>query len=332
MSRWIVLIVCLTACSTAPPPSATSCLATAPTAPPLALDRPRRLIFQTGFEANTQILRREAAFDKVTGKDLSVPEKGDWDADLVGHPNIGGTRIFYSDGDATQRKTTLVADPDSPANKVMEFRLIKANELHVIGASKGRIQLGISNNTQLRGLSYSVRIRLREGFDALSQYSGKISWMTLAEFWNNESNKAYPFRITLNLNKEKGANKPLFWGAHGQDKDDDGNWRDRWRVEVDDAPVPLDQWLTLSVSLAEGCKPHGWFRVVLTTANGAKHTLVDRRDLMQHPKDPRPNGVNAFNPMKLYTSKEFVDFVRDRGKNLVVLWDDFKLYDRATTQ
>ena len=45
-----------------------------------------------------------------------------------------------------------------------------------------------------------------------------------------------------------------------------------------------------------------------------------------------PRTVRAFNPMKLYTSKELVDFVRDRGKNLVVLWDDFKLYDRATTQ
>ncbi len=60
--------------------------------------------------------------------------------------------------------------------------------------------------------------------------------------------EAHPFRVTLNLNKDKGDNKPLFWGAHGQDKDDDGNWRDKWRVKVPSAPVPLDEWMTLSVS------------------------------------------------------------------------------------
>jgi hypothetical protein len=33
-----------------------------------------------------------------------------------------------------------------------------------------------------------------------------------------------------------------------------------------------------------------------------------------------------FNPMKLYTSKELIDFMKSRGKTLQIYWDDYKLW------
>jgi len=43
-------------------------------------------------------------------------------------------------------------------------------------------------------------------------------------------------------------------------------------------------------------------------------------------KDPAPNGLTGYNPMKLYTSKELVSYVKSQGKTLQIYWDDFKLW------
>ena len=43
-------------------------------------------------------------------------------------------------------------------------------------------------------------------------------------------------------------------------------------------------------------------------------------------KDPGPDGVSDFNPLKLYTSKSLIDFMRKNGKTLQIYWDDFKLW------
>lgn len=43
-------------------------------------------------------------------------------------------------------------------------------------------------------------------------------------------------------------------------------------------------------------------------------------------KDPAPNGFTGYNPMKLYTSKELVSYVKSQGKTLQIYWDDFKLW------
>jgi hypothetical protein len=43
-------------------------------------------------------------------------------------------------------------------------------------------------------------------------------------------------------------------------------------------------------------------------------------------KDPAPNGLTGYNPMKLYTSSALVSYVKSKGKTLQIYWDDFKLW------
>ena len=43
-------------------------------------------------------------------------------------------------------------------------------------------------------------------------------------------------------------------------------------------------------------------------------------------QDSNPDGITDFNPMKLYTSKGLIDFMRSKGKTLQIYWDDFKLW------
>lgn len=289
-----------------------------------------RLIFQTGFEPNTKIIPKDASYDRIEGRDLSVSSRGDWQADLKGSANIADVRLYYAAGNQSQRKASLVPDPDNASNQVLSFRLERANELHTIGVSKGRIQLGLSGLTGMTSWQMEARLRLGSGVEALRQYDRKIDWFTLAEFWNNEANKAYPFRITLNLNKDAPitggtGDLPLFWGLHGQTKQGKGDWKDQWRIEARNVPVPFNAWVTLRISMVEGCGPTGRILVTLTTDDGTRHVIADRTDWMHHPRDPKLDGFNALNPLKLYTSKALVDFAREAGAPLEVWWDDFKL-------
>ena len=58
----------------------------------------------------------------------------------------------------------------------------------------------------------------------------------------------------------------------------------------------------------------------------AEQTVFDVTNYTHNTTDPAPNGVTGYNPMKLYTSKEVVGFMKERGKMLQIYWDDFKLW------
>ena len=42
--------------------------------------------------------------------------------------------------------------------------------------------------------------------------------------------------------------------------------------------------------------------------------------------DKNPDGVTEFNPLKLYTSKQQIEFMKSKGKTLQVYRDDFKIW------
>lgn len=283
------------------------------------------LLFQSGFEPDVTIVQGDEKSDDIIGVDSSMPAPNDWENDLEASP-IGSFQVYYADGDSSQRSTALIEDPEDPNNQVLEFRLHKANELHLTSADKGRIQFGFNNNEELYALSYSTKMRFQEGFSLLPQHPDAITWLTVAEFWNNIANESFPFRITLNINKEDGIDAPLYWHMHAQNRIAKGDWNTIWDGGDKTVPVPIQEWFTLHVDLQEGCTETGWFRVRITLEDGTEYTIVDETQITQHPEDPIPDGFGAFNPLKLYTSSQTIDWVRNNGEDLVILWDDFYLY------
>ena len=133
-------------------------------------------------------------------------------------------------------------------------------------------------------------------------------------------------RITININKEEGIDAPLYWHMHAQNRISKGDWNTIWDGGDKTVPVPIQEWFTLHVDLQEGCAETGWLRVRITLDDGTEYTIVDETQITQHPEDPIPDGFGAFNPLKLYTSSQTIDWVRNNGEDLVILWDDFYLY------
>ena len=66
--------------------------------------------------------------------------------------------------------------------------------------------------------------------------------------------------------------------------------------------------------------------MAITPEGEPKQVVFDVADFTHNTTDPVPNGFTGYNPMKLYTSKEVVAFMKSQGKTLQLYWDDFKLW------
>jgi hypothetical protein len=69
--------------------------------------------------------------------------------------------------------------------------------------------------------------------------------------------------------------------------------------------------------------------MAITPEGQPRQVVHDVTGWTQNTRDPAPAGISDWNPMKLYTSKELVSFMRSQDKTLQVYWDDFRLWKNA---
>ncbi len=195
--------------------------------------------------------------------------------------------------------------------------------------------MDVYGNKGLDEVYVSSRIFLPSDFEAFRTYPGVITWLTLAEIWNNGqwTSEGYPFRITLDLTKPS-ATVPsaLFLHVHAQTIDiaDGGDGGATFTVVWDASdttfPVPSGQWFQLELYFKQGNASSGRFYAAVTPAGGAKQVIFDVHNVTHHPDDPAPNGFGHFNPQKLYTSAKLIEHFKSRGAVPNVLWDDFEIW------
>jgi hypothetical protein len=246
-------------------------------------------------------------------------------------PNDPGTvEVQFQGGDPSQRWADIVSDPTRPDNHALGFFLRAAN---VSGDEdtdpKGRVQLNAydPNAMHAREIRFSTRMYLPADVGLLSRMNGTIDWLTVSEWWNDAgwTGQPYPFRVSVNIVKPvKRSNTPLYFQARAQSMDlMSRTWsRTVWQVTNRSVPVPIGKWITLEYSYLEGNATTGRFYLAMTPDGGSRKVLVDIRSWTHHPENPAPDGVTHVNPLKLYTSKPVIDYVRNAGGVLSIYWDD----------
>jgi Secretion system C-terminal sorting domain/Putative metal-binding motif len=281
------------------------------------------LIFHSGFEPNTTTNDESSSSVDLIGIDASVSAPNDWENDLDDHPNIGSFKIQYQGGDETERLALIAPDPENPSNSTLQFWIVEPNS-----GNNGRIQGNLYGNNGLYKLFYSVRLYLPADFNVLKNAPFDFRFLTLMEFWNNANwtDEDYMFRIKVNLAKVVETADSLHIRAAGQMRGS-GSWGDYiWDVTNTDFVVPVQKWMTLKVYFVEGDACTGRFRLSITP-DGEPETIVhDIKDFTHHPDNPNPDGLSHFNPIKLYTSDETVEYMTGAGGLLNVFWDDFELW------
>lgn len=285
---------------------------------------PPELIFQSGFEADCKVVPLDESHDDIVGKDATLPEKSDWVKDLEEWAGIRQVRTEYTGGDVSKRYVKIIPEPGNPANHVLQFWLgdtWMASE-HMV---KGRVQVDFYGMQEgLKEFYQSVRVFLPEELKALRRYPGRINWCTIAEFWNNTwwGGNKNGFRVSLGIGKPTAAESDLEFILDAQDP----GMKRVWGVSNHKVKVPIGKWFTMEYYFREGDSKSGRFFLAITPEGGQRQVVYDVTGFTHNTKDPSPDGLTDYNPMKLYTSKELVGYMRSQGKALQVYWDDFQLW------
>lgn len=307
---------------------------------PLTENQPQgkaELIFQSGFEPSSKIKHGNNPFtgdDDIVGRDNSVPAPNDWMEDLDNSKKVGRFNLQYQGGDTTQRYARIIPEPGNPSNHVLHFWLNDAN----VGGTKGRIQANLYGAEKgMKEFYQSVRILLPDDFNMVRKFPEKITWLTIFEFWNNITwNQTVPhgFRITLGIGKPVAWENDLCFILDGQDcelfPDGSQKYTTLWKEVNQSVKVPIGKWFTIDYYYKEGDAKSGRFWMAIQPEGGEKQVVFDVTNYTHNTGDKNPDGVTDFNPLKIYTSKKLIDFMRGNGKALQMYWDDFKLWEGKT--
>lgn len=297
------------------------------------------LLFQTGFQNTQSIVNTPDGNSTLTGTDNSLPLPNNIEERKLSLSTGGSTFLFnYTGGNSTQRFAEIADDPTSTTNKVLHYRIISPWGAET-GAEKARVQYEFYNlKSGLKSFSQSVRVYLPQDFNTLRDYPKEIDWLTIAEFWNNitwQQNVPNRFRVTLGIGKATTTPSDLIFIVDGQDcelfADGKQKYTTLWSEKSTQTNVPIGEWFTLKYSYVEGNAQTGRFKMsIIKSSNGTEQEQVvfDITNFTHNSKDLNPDGVTSFNPMKLYTSKELVNFMKEKNKTLDIYWDDLKIYGK----
>ncbi|MEO7766226.1 MAG: hypothetical protein ABIS01_02325 [Ferruginibacter sp.] len=288
-------------------------------------DNGEELVFQSGFEGDCHVIPFGAQIDKIVGKDENFSRKNDWISDLDSSTRYKNIYLNYTGGDSSKRFAKIIPEPGNPSNNVLWYWL-NGSWVADGNAIKSRVQLEFYNiKNPYKEFYQSVRVFLTEDFNALKTYPARIPWCTLSEFWNNEwwvKGEPYGFRVTLGIGKPSAASSDLNFILNGEDP----GQKEVWNGDNTNIKVPIAKWFTMEYYFKEGNKETGRFWMAITPEGGTKQVVFDIHNFTHNTKDPSPGGLSGYNPMKLYTSKDYVAYVKSKGKTLQVYWDDFKLW------
>ena len=283
------------------------------------------LIFNSGFEPSVDTIEHDSSSLEIIGVDASVSAPNDWENDLEDHPNIGYHKVQFQGGDETDRLAEIVADPTNPANNALQYWILNPNS-----GNNGRVQGNIYNNNGLHDIFYKTRLFLPSDFNLLKNAPFDFDFMTIMEFWNNANwtEEDYMYRIKVNLAKIVETPDSLRIRITGEIRNTETNkWdEDVFNIFNTNFVVPVQKWMTCKVYFREGDDCSGRFILTITPDGEAETIVHNVRNFTHHPDDPSPDGLSHFNPMKLYTDEEIVDYVRNQGGLLNVFWDDFEFW------
>ena len=309
------------------------------------------LLFKTGFEGTSQVENHTTSqYDHFTGTDNSVSPALDWlkfkRKQISDY--LGGGQLYYEGGSPSIRLASVVTDPTNPSNKVLRFWLKEPN---VIRSSdnllyKSRIQMDIYGAAKgIQDMYQKVRFYMPQSMAALKNYVKptdprvtNISWLTIAEFWNNmvHSTFNYEYRLTVGIGKDAGANQPLYFHFQAEDyTKNNGAYVPILvgeRHEAKSFAIPFGTWMTIEYFYrdgnwnAVGDKPAGHFYMAVTPDGGKKVVLFNENIPTHNTNDPASDKLTHWNPLKLYTDIHVPNYMKNQGIPMEFYWDDFEIW------
>ncbi len=280
-------------------------------------------LFKTGYEPNeTTATPADAhtwlAFDNTS----TVPPSSPF-----------ALSIFYeTPGDATDRYARIIDDPTSVGNKVLHYWLKNA----VIDAGfeshfKGRIQTGFPAPLVDATVIYaSQRLFIHNDMNLLLNYpvNGDPWWLgiTIQELWFGAKWLGHPnpARISLSMYPDGNAMRLALTC------DTTVDFTQFWQAINPTYALPVGEWITVEIGYKMGNAATGRMVVVITEElTGQRVVVFDVTNWTYNPSADDVGGTGPvplthWNPQKMYSSDNVLNFIRDSGGVAQMYWDDFE--------
>lgn len=278
------------------------------------------LILRTGFEDEvvTSPPARDAKYAMMR-MELASGKSGD-------------VQIQYEGGTGRDRAAEVIADPTRQGNRVLQYWIENARiPGDRKGYYKGRIQMQLSGINKTAVFS-RYRMYLHPDLNLYRSYPEANNWFNVMELWVGDNRHPYPFKISLNIGKDKGVGAPLYFTATGDirtgGRPGHGKWETIWGDVGGRFEVPVGEWLDMEVGYRQGDKSSGRFYVAAKrSSERSMHTVFDVTNWTYHPQSPKPVPLVNWNPLKLYTGSNIIDHIRSRGGVARIFWDDLEIWD-----
>jgi len=249
--------------------------------------------------------------------------------------------VYYENvGDTSDRYARVIDDPTTTEpNKVLHYWLKNATiDTGYQQHTKGRIQSGFPDELVDAVEVYATqRVFIPEDMGLLVEYPPDADpwWIgvIIETLWSGAAWQGHPnaSRITLNIYPQGGQLHLELICRSSSDS------RVFWDQFNPDYTLPLGEWLTIETGYKMGDATTGRMVVVITEeSTGQRHVIFDVTNWTYDPIADDPDGTGPvplthWNPQKLYTSDNVVDFIRDSGGVLQVYFDDFAFSDHWPT-
>lgn len=238
--------------------------------------------------------------------------------------------ILYEKGTYSDRFAKVIDDPTRAGNRVLQYWLKYARIPSGPGKYKGRIQLDFGPDSTEYYQRY--RMYLHPDLAVYRSYPKQNTWFMLSEMrFGSASSDPHVFRITVNLAKETGTNKPLVFLVGGSIRTGgtlgDGTWQSVWNQKNTGFQVPTGKWMNVETGYKQGNATQGRFYFsVQPEGDASKTTIFDITNWTYHPSAPQPIPLTSVSPFKLYTSDQIIDHIRNNGRVAQIYWDDLELW------
>jgi hypothetical protein len=281
----------------------------------------KKVDFGAGFEGAT-IVKKDVV---VNGKTTVQLDLRGWEA----LENLIGGVYFNNSGSPSYAYQSIVTKDGRTA---MYSRVIAQDPAVTTATTRAQMTLGFKSTHRQQVYHSSHRMYLGTGLTELKYYPDLIHWFGIFEIWNQVLpgvSGTGSARWGIGINKDDGSGSPLYWRLEGQYMQAGGGKQpfDPLFPEVHNktVPIPFGKWVTLDFYFKRGSGSNGAIKVTMTPDGGVTETLFN---IKNHTIDPRNSGLYpaAWQPMKLYTSKEILDWMRARGKAIDAWYNDLRWY------
>lgn len=241
--------------------------------------------------------------------------------------------IQYEGGKSSDRFAKIVPDPTQPDNNVLQFWLKNAEVAgYRKGSKKGRVQVNIPKLND-KAIVAKYRMYLHPDLKHYKTYPKRSGWFTISELWMGENwtnEYRYPFRISLGIAKDKGANKPLGFHVSATTDVSPGKsekWVKSWSAVNEDFEVPLGEWLDIELGYRQGDAKSGRFYLTIKREQDTEATTIfDITNWTYSPNAKKPIPLTTFQPLKIYTSEAIISHIRKKGGAAQIYFDDFEIW------